>query len=351
MGLKTSYVNSENLNFYQDENSSQTDLFEYNESISAGYLTYGHTGKTFSYLLGIRGEFTHGQGEQQFGTNGFTRSYFQPFPSLHFDYKINKNQNLSLGINKRIERPGYESLNPLIRIISSNNLQQGNPTLQPVIAYNADLWYGYKNAFFLGLTYSHSLDDFTSLSIPLNDGVITTLPGNADYSSYYTLQAMYGKQVLPWWYTSSNAILSKRSFKGIINSNLLQSDGIASLSATSYNSFSLSKNFSVMFLFNYRGKSMDRTFTNQAFAYLTAGVRQQFLSKRASAQLNFMDVFKSYRNYYQQNSGAVQQSWRNQFETRMVKLNLSYNFGGPIKTFKKTDGAEDEKKRSTVNEN
>lgn len=96
---------------------------------------------------------------------------------------------------------------------------------------------------------------------------------------------------------------------------------------------------------------MDRTITNQAFAYLTAGVRQQFLDKRASAQLNFMDVFRSYRNYYQQNSGAVQQSWRNQFETRMVKLNLSYNFGGTIKSIKKSNGAEDEKKRSTVNEN
>jgi hypothetical protein len=351
MGLKTSYVNSDNSNFYKDEDNSQTDLFSYDESISAVYLTYGRTGKTFSYLLGIRGEYTNGQGEQQFGTNRFTRSYFQPFPSLHLDYKITKNQNLSLGINKRIERPGYESLNPLIRIISSNNLQQGNPTLQPVIAYNADLWYGYENALFLGLTYSYSLDDFTSVSIPLNDGITTTLPGNADYSSYYTLQAMYGKQVLPWWYTSSNAILSKRSFKGVINGNLLESDGIASLSATSYNSFSLSKNFSVMFLFNYRGKSMDRTITNQAFAYLTVGVRQQFLNKRASAQLNVMDVFKSYRNYYQQNSGAVQQFWRNQFETRMVKLSLSYNFGGTIKTIKKSNGAEDEKKRSTVNEN
>ncbi|KEQ28645.1 hypothetical protein N180_04405 [Pedobacter antarcticus 4BY] len=351
MGVKTSYVNSDNSNFYQDQNSSQTDLFNYDESISAVYLTYGHTGKAFSYLLGVRGEYTHGQGEQQFGTNRFTRSYFQPFPSLHFDYKITKNQNLTLGINKRIERPGYESLNPLVRIISSNNLQQGNPTLKPVIAYNADLWYGFKNALFLGLTYSYSLDDFTSVSIPLQDGITTTLPGNADYSNYYTLQAMYGKQVLPWWYTSSNAILSKRSFKGVVNGNLLESDGIASLSATSYNSFSLSKNFSVMFLFNYRGKSVDRTITNQAFAYLTAGVRHQFLNKRASVQLNFMDVFKSYRNYYQQNSGTVQQLWRNQFETRMAKLNFSYNFGGTIKTIKKSNGAEDEKKRSTVNEN
>lgn len=351
MGLKTSYVNTENANLYRDENSSQTDLFGYNESISAVYLTYGRTGNAFSYLLGIRGEYTHGQGEQQIGTNRFTRNYFQPFPSLHFDYKITKDQSLSLGLNKRIERPGYESLNPLVRIISSNNFQQGNPALKPVIAYNADLWYGYKNALFVGLTYSYSLDDFTSLSIPLNMGIITTLPRNAEYSSYYTLQAMYGKQVLPWWYTSSNAILARRSFKGEISGSLLLSDGIASLSTTSYNSFSLSKNFSVMFLFNYRGKSMDRTLTNQAFAYLTAGVRQQFLNKRASVQLNFVDIFKSYRNEYQQNSGAVQQLWRNQFETRMIKLNLNYNFGGTIKAVKKSEGADDEKKRSTLNEN
>ncbi|TDQ08449.1 outer membrane beta-barrel family protein [Pedobacter metabolipauper] len=351
MGLKTSYVNSGNSNFFQDINGQQTDLFSYKELISATYLTYGHTGKAFSYQLGIRGEYTRGQGEQQFETNRFTRTYFQPFPSVHFDYKLAKNHNLSLGLNKRIERPGYESLNPLVRVVSSNNFQQGNPALRPVIAYNADLWYGYKNAFFLGLTYSYSIDDFTSLSIPLNDRITTTLPGNADYADYFTMQAMYGKQVLSSWYTSTNAILSKRSFKGEFNGMPLQSDGIASLSATSYNSLSLSKNFSVMFLFNYRGKSIDRTITNQAFAYLTAGVRQQFLNKRASVQLNFMDVFKSYRNYYQQNSGLVQQVWRNQFETRMVKLNLNYNFGGTIKNARKSDGADDEKKRSTLNEN
>ena len=341
MGMKTSYVNSGNNNFYQDMNGQQTDLFNYKESISAIYLTYGRTGQKFSYQLGVRGEYTHGQ----------SRSYLQSFPSLHFDYKLTKNHNLTLGLNKRVERPGYESLNPLVRIISSNNLQQGNPALLPVIAYNADLWYGYKNAFFFGLTYSYSVNDFTSLSVPLNDGVITTLPGNADYSDYFTLQAIYGKQVLSWWYTSTNAILSKRSFKGEFNSVLLQNDGIFSLTGTSYNSFSLSKNFSLMFLLNYQGKSISRSITNQAFAYLTAGVRQQFLNKRASAQLSIVDLFKSYRNYYQQNSGTVQQIWRNQFETRMVKLNFSYNFGGTIKNTKKSNGAEEERKRSTLNEN
>jgi len=96
---------------------------------------------------------------------------------------------------------------------------------------------------------------------------------------------------------------------------------------------------------------MDRTFTNKGFSYLTAGIRQQFLNKRASAQLNVVDIFKSYLNSYQQNSGFVQQWWRNQFETRMVKVNFSYNFGGTVKNTKKNSGAEEERKRSTLNEN
>ena len=351
MGMKTSYVSAINSNLYRDFGRQQIDLFDYKESISALYLTYARTGEKFSYQLGIRGEYTNGQGEQEIGTNRFTRSYFQPFPSVHLDYKFTKNHSLSLGMNKRVERPGYESLNPLVRIISSNNLQQGNPALKPLVAYNADLWYGYKNAFFFGLTYSHSIDDFTSISVPLADGIISTLPGNADYGDYFTLRAMYGKQVLPWWYTSSNAILSRRSFKGEFNGALLESDGIASFSATSYNSFSLSKNFSVMFLFNYRGKSVDRTITNRAFTYVTAGIRQQFLNKRASIQLNAMDIFKSYRNEYSQNNGSLQQLWRNQFETRMVKLNFSYNFGGTVKNTKKSNGAEEERRRSALSEN
>ena len=106
-----------------------------------------------------------------------------------------------------------------------------------------------------------------------------------------------------------------------------------------------------MLLFNYRGKSMERTITTQPFAYLTAGVRQQFLNKRASVQLNVMDIFKTYKNFYQQNSGSVQQIFENKFETRMAKLNLSYSFGGTIKSAKKNNGAEDEKKRSAVGEN
>ncbi len=351
MGMKTSYVNAVNSNFYHDLASEQTELFFYKESISALYLTYAHTGEKFSYQLGIRGEYTNGQGEQQFGTDRFTRNYFQPFPSLHFDYKLAKEHNLSLGLNKRVERPGYESLNPLVRSISNTNLQQGNPDLLPLVAYNADLWYGYKNSFFFGLTYSHSVDDFMSIAVPLADGVITTLPENADYGNYVAVQAMYGKQVLPWWYTSTNILLSKRSFKGEFNGTLLESGGRASLSATSYNSFSLSKNFSIMFLFNYRGKGVDRTITNQAFTYVTAGIRQQLLNKRASIQLNAMDIFKSYRNDYNQNSGTVQQFWRNQFETRMVKVNISYSFGGTVKNTKKNNGAEEERKRSALPEN
>ncbi|MCT2563663.1 TonB dependent receptor [Chryseobacterium herbae] len=351
MGLKTSYVNSVNSNFYKDASSQQEDLFDYKESISALYVTYSDNTEKLSYQLGIRGEYTYGQGQQQFGTNRFTRNYLQPFPSIHVDYKLTKNHSLSLGLNKRIERPGYESMNPLIRIISNSNLQQGNPALRPVIAYNADLWYGYKNAFFAGLTYSYSIDDFTSLSLPLNNGITTTMPGNADHSGYFTMQVMYGKQVFPWWYTSTNAIVSKRSFKGDFNGTMLRSEGIYSLSATSYNNFSLSSNLSVMFLFNYRGKSIDRTISNQAFAYLTAGARMQFLDKRASVQLTFTDIFRSYRNYYQQDSGLLKQEWRNQFETRMVKLALSYNFGGTIKSTKKSNGTDEERKRSMLNEN
>ncbi|RYD86199.1 MAG: hypothetical protein EOP54_30715, partial [Sphingobacteriales bacterium] len=238
-------------------NTDQTDLFFYKESISALYFTYSRTGEKLSYQLGLRGEYTYGQGEQGAMVNQFSRHYLQAFPSLHLDYKFTKSHSLSLGLNKRIERPGYENLNPLTRLLGNNNLQQGNPGLQPLLAYNADAWYSYKNAFFFGLTYSYSKNDFTNISLPLSGGKITTQPGNADYGQYLTMQAMYGKQVKPWWYTSSNAILSKRSFKGELGGVLMESEGMFSLSATSYNSFQLSKNFSVMFLFNYRGKSID----------------------------------------------------------------------------------------------
>lgn len=349
IGMKTSYMHSDNINAYQDIVTQQRDIFNYQEHISALYMLYGATKNKLSYQLGLRGEYTDGRGDQVEKMQAFSRKYFELLPSLHVDYKFSDN-SLSLGINRRIERPNYESLNPLMRIISNVNFQQGNPLLKPALSNNVDLWYGYKNSLFFGLTYSYTKDDFTSLSVPLDHGGITTLPGNADYGRYMTMQAMYGKQVFPWWYTSTNATLSKRSFKGEINGLWLDSNGLASLSATSYNSFLIGKNFSFMFLFNYRGKSMDRTVTNAPFAYLTAGLRQQFLNKRAAVQLNCMDIFNSYKNEYQQNSGIIRQHWQNKFETRMIKLNLSYTFGTTIKKGQKSNGAEEEKKRGISSE-
>jgi outer membrane receptor protein involved in Fe transport len=358
MGVKTSYVVSDNSNksliALSGSNSSgidQSDTFLYRENISAAYITYARNAKKFSYQLGLRGEHTWGKGNQQNGMGAIGRNYFNIFPSFHGDYKISKNHSLSLGLNKRIERPGYENLNPLERIISSSNLQQGNPNLLPVQAYNAEFYYSYKNDFWFGLTYSLSLDDFTSISVPLGNGVVSVKPGNADYSGYKSAQMAYNKQVLPYLFTSTVLTLSRRSFKGELNGALLQNDGITALSATSYNSFSLTKNFSISVLFNYRGKSMERNIVNNPYTYLTAGTRYSFLSKKAYVQLNFVDIFKSYKNIYQQNSGPVMQLWQNQFETRMVKLNMSYSFGGTVKNIKKGNGAEEERKRTNLNEN
>jgi hypothetical protein len=232
-----------------------------------------------------------------------------------------------------------------------NNLIQGNPNLLPVRSYNANVYYGFENSFWFGVNYSRSLDDFTSITIPLGNGVVSTTSGNADYSSYKSIQMAYNKQVSRWWYTSTNMSLSRRSFKGELNGEQLHNNGIASLSAGSYNSFSLHKSFSFMFLFRYSGRNMERTIINEPYATFTVGVRQSFLAKRASLQLNFMDIFKSYKNGYQQNSGSVFQLWQNQFETRMVKLNVSYSFGGTIKNTKKSNGAEDERKRTNMSEN
>ncbi|MNT14127.1 hypothetical protein D3C86_1631980 [compost metagenome] len=106
-----------------------------------------------------------------------------------------------------------------------------------------------------------------------------------------------------------------------------------------------------MFIYNYRGKSVERNISNEAFGYLTVGVRQQFLKKRASVQMSLVDVFKSYKNSFQQNSGAIQQNWRNHIETRMLKVNLTYSFGGTIRNVKKVNSAEDEKNRSIVRDN
>jgi len=199
-GFKTSLVSSDQDAKFFEKNGleisvdeSKTNRFYYKEYNNAGYLNFSKEFKKFSLLIGRRGEQTDIDTRQEKGNIKFDSSYFQMFPSAFLNYKLDKIQTLSLSVSRRIDRPGYSSLNPFLFLIDVTTYSTGNPVLLPQFTWNYELGYTRKS---LNLTFAYSrtiqnhsvvLSRFKDVfpQLPAEDNVTVQVPVNLTSSDRF----------------------------------------------------------------------------------------------------------------------------------------------------------------------
>ena len=132
-----------------------TNVFDYTENVNAVYTQLGSKFGKFSVLAGLRLENTQLKGQigsalteaelqdiYGFEINtDFDNNYLGLFPTLNLTFELNERENVTLGYNRRINRPRGWFLNPFPDRSSRNNVFQGNPNLQPAFANAYDLGY------------------------------------------------------------------------------------------------------------------------------------------------------------------------------------------------------------------
>jgi len=186
-------------------NDTLSNLFDYTEHVTAVYSQYGTKFGKFSFLLGLRLENTRLKGDidsrltdeelvEAFGfpiQTKFDNNYLGLFPTVNLIYNLAKEdgreESVTLGYNRRINRPRGWYINPFPSRSSRTNVFQGNPNLQPAFASAFDLGYLKRWA---GLTlttsvyYQHETDSFERVEEntgqQTTDGIdiIRTIPVN-----------------------------------------------------------------------------------------------------------------------------------------------------------------------------
>jgi hypothetical protein len=151
----TDYVlRSENLETGQFElDPNLTNEFDYTENIHAIYSQYGTKFGKFSFLLGLRLENTQLQGKVDSELSdeelvdllivdpNFDKDYLGLFPTVNLIYELGERESVTLGFNRRINRPRGWFINPFPSRASVTNIFQGNPDLDPAYASAFDLGY------------------------------------------------------------------------------------------------------------------------------------------------------------------------------------------------------------------
>lgn len=136
-------------------NENQTNIFDYTENVQAVYSQYGSKFGEFSFLLGLRLENTNLKGNITSALTEaelqdiysfeidteFDNNYLGLFPTVNLIYELGEDENITLGYNRRINRPRGWFINPFPSRSSRNNVFQGNPNLRPAFSNAFDLGY------------------------------------------------------------------------------------------------------------------------------------------------------------------------------------------------------------------
>ncbi len=369
-GAKTSYVSSDNdARFYNvmptetlvDE--GKTNRFFYEEYNNAAYTNLSKEYKKFNVQLGLRGELTNLRTRQARGNRQYKNDYFQLFPSAFFNYKLTPDQTIGLSVSRRIDRPGYQSLNPFLFQVDATIYSTGDPLLRPQTTWSYEMNYTLKSLnFTLGYSRTQNTQNFVLAKIldviptfeilPGQDSNITVqLPVNLGLSEYIGLTASAPVKVNKWWSMINNLNVFYNKFNGNISGAQLN-DGAPAANIRTNNTFTFKKGWTAELNANVNtgGRYGYATFKTQWG--LGAGVQKTIMEGKGTVRLNFTDIFWTSRpRATVEYKGSYVENWHAYRESRVANLTFTYRFGNNKvqAARRRTTASEEERQRAGAN--
>ena len=162
-GLRYSYTDASfPYSWYDWEN----DAFTLNAGKTSRYQVKEHIGAVYSELraqighvgiqAGLRGEYTatrvNGNADK------VDRSYFDLFPSIFIQYRINDDHSIMGGVSRDINRPNYSYLDPNRKYENLYKYTVGNPYLKAQHGISTSLRYVLHDRYSLNFFYARNTD-------------------------------------------------------------------------------------------------------------------------------------------------------------------------------------------------
>ena len=355
-GIKTSFVTADNTptfdsvsngrNYYDP---TKSDHFIYNENINAAYINASKDWKKYSAQFGLRGEQTIVDGKEITTGQSFEKNYIRLFPSLAVQNHIDANNDLGVTLSRRIERPGYEDLNPYKFFVDPSTYKVGNPYLNPALTYSGELSHVYKQRLVTTLSYSVTSDVITEVIKPstTQEHVTIQTKDNLATMRYFGVSGSYTIPIFKWWTNITNANAYYAQYQGnLANTNL--NAGKPTFDINTSNKFTMPKDWSAELGVFYQASQVYGFLNLTPISMFNVGIQKNLLDKRLTIRLNANDIF-----WHGNESGSsfytnYTEYFTARHDTRQASISLTYRFGkktvAPV--HKHSGGAEEEKKRA-----
>ncbi|KUJ61079.1 hypothetical protein AR687_14175 [Flavobacteriaceae bacterium CRH] len=341
-GGRISYINTNNgFNFFDIKDGAsiedplQSNEFLYHENTQALYFSLQkELSEKWDSKFGLRLENTQTTGNSKTLNETNKVNYTKLFPTAYVSFTPNDNNSFSLNYGKRINRPGYNLLNPFIWIYSPYSFAVGNPFLQPSYSQNFEFEYAYKDYLISSFYFSHLDNGFEQVAIiDAETNVQKNIPQN------FIVNKMLGFNqtiiVEPFKGVKTNfyadIYYSSTSSKIPVTLDYLKGwNGEFSIS----NDFILNKMKTITFNLSYifATNGVDNLDTNTSFNQLNASLKVLLLDKKLNISLYGNDILSSSRTTYTSYSNDIKTSFRNYYDSRYFRLAMVYDFGKKFKT-------------------
>lgn len=318
---------------------STSDLFKHEQHIYSGYLGYAFKFSKFGVKAGMRAEGTSLDVKYKLAPDmNFDKSYFDVVPNATFSYMLNMAQQLRLGYNLRIQRPGIWYLNPYVNTTNPTNISYGNSNLDTEKSHNINLNYSLFNPKFsinASTNYSfvnNSIERYTFMD-DSRPGVLQSTYGNIGKNRRIGL-FLYGNwNPIPLFRLYLNAGIDYTKIKSkALN---LSNDGFSS-QLYAGTQFNLPKDFRINLNGGYFTPRVLLQGENSAFYFTSISANKDLLKKKLTLSLSFQSPFwKNMKNESTTLSDNFYSKSTNFRSMREIRFSVSYRFGSLKEQIKK----------------
>jgi Outer membrane protein beta-barrel family/Carboxypeptidase regulatory-like domain len=319
------YLINKNLN-----DPTKSNHFLYTEKTMAAYVSATFPAKKFTFQLGLRAEKTWFHIKSLTQNTQNRNSYLKPFPSAFIDYKLSKDDVLSLSYGKRINRPGYWELNPFRYFLNAYQYAEGNPNLAPSFTNNFELSYTMKNKYIFNLFYDFTTNIF--LQIPIEDPITGAI--NFTRKNVGRKSGLGGYLVAPivvnkWWdfdnTIAAYALSEKSNYLGNpIKYNVL----VFSYSLTNNFVLSSKKNYLATIGFQYNSNSRNYLYKVSSTYYIDVGLRFPLFKQKLNVGINCSDILYSANAVIESVKNTITPiQFANLNDNRTLRISAIYKFG------------------------
>ncbi|GAA4509382.1 outer membrane beta-barrel family protein [Hymenobacter ginsengisoli] len=353
-GLKISQVQSVNDAVFQQTSNglttldtAQTNQFRYTENIRAAYLNWQQTGARATWQAGLRAEQTSAQGVQEVGNQRFDRQYVQLFPSASLKYTFSPRHELTVALSRRLDRPGYDQLNPFRIYLNATTYRSGNSALLPQTSYNAEVTHTYLQKYTVGLSYSNTQHPILIVVQPATatSRFVLARPVNLGAQHYAALTLTVPLTPSKAWSIYNSAVFYYSRFTGDLAGTTLNR-AKPSINLSSTHTLALGQGWSVDLSATYQSPEIYGFITSRANGDLTIGAQKSLLKGQGTLKFNVTDVLYTNRNIAASTYDNYVDNFTQSRDSRVATLSFSYRLGSnQLAASRRADGAEEEKRR------